>query len=502
MDDGEPFTIPTPNNGEKFTVVELVSKLISKCLEEFKIACWCYSDGTRIGLFIHNDVVWIPAELHLSKWLEGVYTKICEAGYKVPQYTSIKNEFFTRLSDRTIRILKQTPLKIAFKNCILDWYKFLFEDKPLIDSVENVIPENIKEFENFQPNSDDFIVNYINHPLLYTINCVQEDKLEELANQLCPKTLEAFKQWVGDNWRVLFEIIGYCLYPSYDLHKAVMLIGSGANGKSTYLRLVRIILGDSNIASVPLQALITNRFMASQLYNKLANIYPDLPSEALNDVGVFKALVGEDYITADRKHKEPIRFVNYAKLIFSANQLPPVSEHTEAFYRRWVIVEFPNKFQPDPEFFEKTFTDEEIAGCILVSLYAFKFAWKRKEFTGQTGENDVKERWLRETNPVYNFIRTMEERGVIELDVDAKADRDRLYELYQKFCDEEGLRCLDKSWFVRRLESLGFSRTRSGNRFYIRGIRLKDDLTLEDSFDSNSDDYSDEDWSLDEVLGG
>ena len=279
-----------------------------------------------------------------------------------------------------------------------------------------------------------------------------------------------------------------------------MLIGSGANGKSTYLRLVKTILGDSNVASVPLHALVSNRFMPSQLYQKLANIYPDLPAEAIQDVGIFKALVGEDYITADRKYRDPISFVNYAKLLFSANQLPPVSEHTEAFYRRWVVVEFPNKFDPDPEFFNRTFTEEEIEGCIVVSIYAFKFAWKRKEFTGQAGEADIKEKWLRETNPVYNFVKTMEERGVIELDPDSKADRDTLYELYQRFCDEEGLRCLDKGWFVRRLEALGFSRAKSGNRFYIRGIKLKDGTTtLDESLGGDSGDY---DWSLDEVMGG
>ncbi len=505
MDNNDAFTLPTPSDGQKFTVVELVTKLIEKCLALHKIACWCYPDGTRIGLYVHKDVVWEPAELTLSKWLEGVYTQIIDAGYKVPQYTSVRREFFARLEDRTIRFIRKPPLKIAFKNCIFDWYKFLFEDKPLVESVENVVPESLEELENCDPEyfekfNDDFVVNYIDHRLLYSINNVGEDDLEELAKKLCPKTLEAFKQWVGDNWRLLFEIIGFCLYPSYDIHKAIMLIGSGANGKSTYLRLVKDILGDRNVSSVSLQALTSNRFMPAQLYQKLANIYPDLPSEAVQDVGIFKALVGEDYISADRKYRDPISFVNYAKLLFSANQLPPVSEHTEAFYRRWIVVEFPNKFKPDPEFYKNTFTEEEIEGCIVVSIYAFKFAWKRKEFTGQTGENDIREKWLRETNPVYNFVKTMEERGVIELDENAKVERDTLYELYQKFCDEEGIRCFDKSWFVRRLESLGFGLTRSHNKRYIRGIRLKGDVTLNSYGDSDSGDL--DGWSLDEVLGG
>jgi len=71
--------------------------------------------------------------------------------------------------------------------------------------------------------------------------------LEDVAKRLCPKAYKAFNNWVckrrGDSggggggecgkWVVLVEVIGYTLYPKYDLHKAIMLVGSGSNGKST-----------------------------------------------------------------------------------------------------------------------------------------------------------------------------------------------------------------------------------------------------------------------------
>jgi phage/plasmid-associated DNA primase len=89
--------------------------------------------------------------------------------------------------------------------------------------------------------------------------------------------------------------------------------------------MLREILGEHNIASVPLQA-FTNldyRFLWTRLVGKLANIFADLPKAALSYTGVFKVLTGEDCLDLDRKSREPIGcYTNYAKMIFSANELP------------------------------------------------------------------------------------------------------------------------------------------------------------------------------------
>ncbi len=53
-------------------------------------------------------------------------------------------------------------------------------------------------------------------------------------------------------------------------------------------------------------------------------------------------LTGEDEICADRKFRDPTCSKNYTKLIFSADELPEVINQTYAFWRRWIVVEFPN----------------------------------------------------------------------------------------------------------------------------------------------------------------
>jgi Predicted ATPase len=118
--------------------------------------------------------------------------------------------------------------------------------------------------------------------------------------------------------------------------------------------------------------------MKGYLRGKLANIFADLPSDALRNTG--KVLTGNDRITADRKHRDPIRFTNYAKLIFSCNQLPKVYDMTLAFWRRWLVIQFPNIFPPNEEFrkkFIEEITPKYASKILAYSLLLIKHSYKK-----------------------------------------------------------------------------------------------------------------------------
>ena len=73
----------------------------------------------------------------------------------------------------------------------------------------------------------------------------------------------------------------------------------------TLLNVVQeILLGSENVSNIPWQNL-ADRFNKAELFGKLANIFADLPSKSIDDNGMFKALTGEDFITAERKNKDP-----------------------------------------------------------------------------------------------------------------------------------------------------------------------------------------------------
>ncbi|WAH39085.1 hypothetical protein [Alicyclobacillus dauci] len=65
----------------------------------------------------------------------------------------------------------------------------------------------------------------------------------------------------------LLEMIGYCLVTHTKYEKAIMLIGSGANGKSTVINLLTALIGQVNSTNISLQDLETHRFkIASSLF--------------------------------------------------------------------------------------------------------------------------------------------------------------------------------------------------------------------------------------------
>ncbi len=191
---------------------------------------------------------------------------------------------------------------------------------------------------------------------------------------ICPRIQQFFREVLSwDCISLIEEIFGDLLRPGLTYQKTTMNIGHGGNGKSIMLALMTAFLGAANTSHEPLQALTENRFRVANLDGKLANICGDLPSRPLEDSGIFKMLVGGDAITAERKNEPTFVFKNGAKLIFSANELPRTRDNTRGFYRRWIIVRFPNVFNEttpgfDPNLIEKLTTANELSGLLNLAI--------------------------------------------------------------------------------------------------------------------------------------
>jgi len=142
-----------------------------------------------------------------------------------------------------------------------------------------------------------------------------------------------------------WDILGDLLTPDHSIWKAICLVGEWGNGKSAFLDLAANFVGTENVCHLSLQRLELDRFSAARLYGKLANICPDLPSDRLSSSAMFKSITGCDHITAEFKYRDSFEFTPVVRLLFSANQLPPSNETAQAFFYRWLIVSFPNRFR-------------------------------------------------------------------------------------------------------------------------------------------------------------
>lgn len=234
-------------------------------------------------------------------------------------------------------------------------------------------------------------------------------------------------------------------------------------------------MGENNVTSISLQELTEDRFAKSQLFNKLANIHPDIKRKPLRYTADFKQLTGEDIVTADRKFKDRIKFHNRAKLIFACNQLPETNETSKAFWDRWIIIQFPNTFErrmSNIEFINNNFSEEDIEKIIALSIYAIYLVLKRGSFTAP--KVDIREIWLRKSVPEYAFIKDMMKEGIIEENKEASVEGSIIYELYKKYCEENDIEPKSIKQLYKSLEEkFGYTHYRKEGYTYIKGIAIR-----------------------------
>jgi P4 family phage/plasmid primase-like protien len=160
------------------------------------------------------------------------------------------------------------------------------------------------------------------------------------------KEIDKFLNNIVKNKEELYEITALSILPHYKLSKAIILYGENNNGKSKFLRLLEATLGSENIANESLHDLCSDPHSSIELNNRLANIYSDLPKNAINDTNKLKVLTGEDYISGHKKFKNRIKFKNTAKLYFSCNELPIIKNKDGGTYKRLHLINFPYYFKP------------------------------------------------------------------------------------------------------------------------------------------------------------
>jgi putative DNA primase/helicase len=244
----------------------------------------------------------------------------------------------------------------------------------------------------------------------------------------------------GDSGELAYEIAAWLLEVGRYIQTAVLLLGEGANGKSTFLELLRCFLGRINTVSVALQRLEVDKFAVASLYGKLANICPDLPGEKLAGTSVFKAITGGDHLQAEYKYHDSFSFRPFAKLIFSANRMPQSPDDSDAFFRRWLVLPFHARFAKDsPDRIEQDVLlgqlsqGGEFSGFLNRALEAGDRLRKERGFTETATAREAATELRRTTDP---FIVWLAENTTFVNG--ACIPQIELRDGYRKACEKEG----------------------------------------------------------------
>jgi putative DNA primase/helicase len=293
----------------------------------------------------------------------------------------------------------------------------------------------------------------------------------------CPLIEKTVAEWLESPAHVqaIYEWFGYLLLRQYPIHKALFLIGEGSNGKTTFLNLVTMFIGEENVSHVPFQQL-GERFKCVQLFGRLVNLADELSTNALSDSSMFKELTGESPVSGEIKFvQNPIKFKNYAKIVYSCNQLPMSSDMSYAFFRRPSIFRFDNVFSKehhniDEHLIEKLTTNSELSGLLNLALQGLQRLLAAGDFSVQTDVFKTQQEWSLDT--VADF-RTTRLRESLESEV-CFTD---LYADYVEFCKKKEQKPLAETPFSLRLRKhityrVCQKQVKGIRRQYYEGIRL------------------------------
>ena len=289
-------------------------------------------------------------------------------------------------------------------------------------------------------------------PDIVITNRIPWDYDENAYSELADKTLDKLACSDPTIRALLEECIGYCFYRRNELSKSFILTGEKSNGKSTFLDIVKNVLGVENVSALDLSEL-DERFSVATMSGKLANIGDDISDEFLQGrvVATFKKIVSGNEVKAEIKNDPNIFFMKpTVKLLFSANDIPRMKDKTGAVLRRLVIVPFNARFSKDDPDYDPYITwklrDETVMKYIIrIGIEGLRRVLENNAFTESVKVKQELEDYELQNNPILLFLK---ERPIEEIQNQATKEVHRAYRI---FCVENGFTEMTLANFSKEL---------------------------------------------------
>lgn len=324
----------------------------------------------------------------------------------------------------------------------------------LLNGTFEITPEK-KGLRPFNP--DDFLTYQL--PFSYNPDA-KAPIFERYLNEVLPDI---------ERQRVLSEYMGFVFIKhgsnSLKEEKALMLHGTGANGKSVFFEVVSALLGTNNVSNYSLQSLTNdNGYFRARLANKLVNYASEINGKL--EASIFKQLVSGEPVEARLPYGQPFVLRDYAKMIFNINQLPKDVEHTNAFFRRFLIIPFDVTIPESKQ--DKTLhlkiIESELAGVFNWVLDGLERLLNQKGFSECKAAQLAVNQYKLESDSVELFL-TDNEYESNPMEYTLIKD---IYIQYRTYCNEDGVPPVKKGNFIKRLKDNGYTVDRiAGNQLAV-----------------------------------
>ena len=384
-------------------------------------------------------------------------------------------EPFSKLECNRLIILEDKELRTNARKEVWEYIKSITSDcyitDPHIVGCLNCLV-NIMTGEVLQKTPGTILRNYI--PVKYDPKALENDVLDAFVKNLFGEDREMHT--------FIYQIIAYGLWPDNHLQKFFILFGGGGNGKSTFIKLLKLFYGYKNISVLELAKFGDDRYIGS-LYGKMVNLGDDIEANALLESAVLKKAVSGAPVHANPKFGLMFAFVVTQKLLFSANLVPRITDTSQGMADRLIVIPFTQRIRETARAIPNVVQEIVKSGGLSVLLNRVL-----KEVPNIINGINIPElvqvatkKHMTDTNPVALFVSDMNENGW-RVDTGSSfeglaATRNisdlttvQVYNLYKEWCKENGYKSLANNTFGRELGRLGYESIQVGTGL-LRGKR-------------------------------
>lgn len=296
-------------------------------------------------------------------------------------------------------------------------------------------------------------------------------------NAKCPEWLNFLDQiFQGDKELAEYmqRLIGYSLTGEITEQIMVFLIGGGSNGKSTFINIIKDIMGDygrqaKSDTFIKKKETGANNDIARLVGSRFVSAIESEDGEQLSEAFV-KQITGGEPVLARFLRQEFFEFIPEFKVFFTTNHKPVIKGVDEGIWRRIRLIPF--NLQLPKEKRDKKLPEKlslEMPGILNWAIEGC-LKWQ------QSGLNDP----AIVMKATGDYKEEMDILGPFMFECcfkreDVQIEAKDLFEVYANWCFKNGEHQLKNRAFYRILESQGFKRERGNrNKYYIKGVTLTD----------------------------
>lgn len=446
--------------------------------------CW---DGTR----------WVPDNQgQVDWWARDVAHKYYEMAATLNTQVA---EFNTQAASETDPSQSQALAEKALKNggiakTYTAWAKKTEASERMAAIVRWVRSEPGIPIQPEDMDKDPWQLNCLNGTIDLRTGELKEHKREDFITKICPVEYipdATFLLWDQFLERIqpdpemrdfLQRAAGYAITGFSTEEKLFFSYGEGNTGKSTFLQAISRTLG-GYATTADFDTFLQKDRSAGHSADiaKLAGARLVISTEVEEGKrmaeSLVKQLTGGDTISASFKFQNSFDFLPTFQLWIAANNRPRVRSDDNAMWRRILqlpFVEVIPEAERDPAV-KSTLTDVDVAGsAIMAWLVQGCLLWQQEGLKPPHQVIAATAEYRDEMDPLKEFV---DDRCVVK--EDAKADNTELYQLYQRYAGEVGIRRpLGRKAFTQSMKSKGFSQQRDNAKRYWGGIGILGDPTL------------------------